>query len=56
MSKFLMATFLTVAMLSGCQERYRYHCQDPKNWQAEECTHPKCEATQTCTDYLIHKD
>lgn len=43
-------------LLTGCGDRYRYHCQDPKHWEDEDCKHPKCEATQTCTDYLIHKE
>ena len=45
-----------IAAMSACQDRYRYHCQDPKNWENEDCKHPKCEATQTCTDYLVHKE
>lgn len=42
--------------LTGCEERYRYHCQDPKNWELKECNHPECEAKQNCTDYLVHKE
>ena len=47
---------LTVAMMTGCEDRYRYHCQDPKHWEDEDCKHPMCEAKQNCTDYLIHKE
>ena len=51
---FLLA-WIAVAM-SGCEARYRYHCQNPKHWEDKDCNHPDCEATQTCTDYLIHKE
>lgn len=47
---FLLAGF--VAALAGCQERYRYPCQDPKNWEKEECKRPLCAATQSCPDQL----
>lgn len=35
-------------LLVGCQERYRYPCQDPANWGSEQCTKPLCEVSQTC--------
>ena len=46
---------LPLAALSvmGCQDRYRYYCQDPDNWEAEECQKPKCVASGYCTEYLI---
>lgn len=43
--------FLATA-LGGCQERYRYPCQDPKNWETEPCQRPLCAATQSCPDQL----
>ena len=39
--------------LMGCEERYRYHCQDPANWAQERCQRPKCLFTQDCPDYLV---
>jgi hypothetical protein len=51
----LFVLFVTV-ILSGCEDRYRYHCQDPKHWEDEDCKHPICEAKQNCTDYLIHRE
>jgi hypothetical protein len=37
----------------GCQDRYRYDCQDPANWQEEICKKPKCIAMGYCTEWLI---
>jgi hypothetical protein len=46
---------LLMLSLTGCDSlnRYRYPCQDPKNWEAAECTPPECEASQTCTKDVI---
>jgi len=33
----------TLAILSGCEDRYRYPCQDPKNWNSAECQKPQCD-------------
>lgn len=40
------------ALLAGCEDRFRYPCQDPKNWEAAECKPPICTATGTCPDQL----
>ena len=40
------------ASLAACQDRYRYPCQNPKNWEMEECKRPLCAATQSCPDQL----
>jgi len=48
---------LLMVLLSGCGvdslNRYRYPCQDPKNWEIAECNPPDCEASQTCTKDVI---
>ena len=46
---------LLMLSLTGCDSlnRYRYPCQDPKNWETAECTPPECEASQTCTKDVI---
>jgi hypothetical protein len=46
---FLIAMFL----LYGCEDRYRYWCQDPKNFSAKRCQRPDCQFTQDCPDYLV---
>lgn len=39
-------------LLAGCEDRFRYPCQDPKNWELAECKPPICTATGTCPDQL----
>jgi hypothetical protein len=40
-------------LLAGCEERYRYYCQDPINWSVKRCQRPDCLFTQDCPDYLV---
>lgn len=51
MKKLLLLSLLLT--LLGCEERYRYHCQDPKNWAQKRCQRPDCQFTQDCPDYLV---
>lgn len=44
---------LSVALLAGCGDQYRYPCQDPANWEKAECKPPICEANGTCTRDLV---
>jgi len=44
---------LMLLVLLGCEDRYRYFCQDPKNFQAKRCQRPDCLFTQDCPDYLV---
>lgn len=53
MVKILIAAMAVLA-LSGCQERYRYPCQDPRNWEEEMCKKPYCSANGTCPEDLRH--
>ncbi len=53
--KLLMLTVcvgILCGLLAGCEDRFRYPCQDPKNWEAAECKPPVCTATGTCPDQL----
>lgn len=53
-----MRTFLIMLSLlavTGCEQAYRYPCQDPENWNAPECQRPLCEVNRDCPD-LIFKD
>ncbi len=43
---------LTALLLIGCEDRYRYPCQDPANKDKEECNRPACEADGFCYDQL----
>ncbi len=40
-------------LLVGCEDRFRYPCQDPINWGKDECKPPICTATGTCPDMLV---
>jgi hypothetical protein len=54
--KFAIAVLaLPVLIVIGCEQRYRYPCQDPENWKAAECQKPKCEVHRDCPD-IIFKD
>jgi hypothetical protein len=48
-----LAIFLTILFLTGCEDRYRYYCQDPDHFSAERCQKPKCEFNQDCPEYLV---
>lgn len=39
-------------LLVGCEDRYRYPCQDPANAEKAECNRPVCEADGMCYDSL----
>lgn len=46
-------TFLAlVFLLAGCEERFRYDCQNPKFWGKEECQRPLCAINGVCPDQL----
>ncbi len=47
---------LVLVAITGCQDRYRYDCQDPDNWEVPECQKPKCVASGYCTEYLVTTD
>jgi hypothetical protein len=54
MHKSRLLLCLTVLLVLGaCEDRYRYTCQDPKNFQAKRCQRPDCLFTQDCPDYLV---
>jgi hypothetical protein len=39
-------------LLAGCQERFRYPCQDPANWQEAACQRPGCAINGVCPEQL----
>jgi hypothetical protein len=49
----LALILLMLTSLSACEDRYRYHCQDPKHWAEKRCQRPDCQFTQDCPDYLV---
>jgi len=48
-----MRYLLIVLLLAGCNDVYRYPCQNPDNFYKPECQKPKCQFTQTCPEYLV---
>ena len=44
---------LSIMVLAGCEDRYRYVCQNPNNFELKECQKPQCQFTQTCPEYLV---
>ncbi len=54
----MKAVMLTLSLLlvAGCSDTYRYPCQDPANWKKEECNRPACEADGMCWDTLSGVD
>lgn len=49
----LLAILLFSFFIMGCADRYRYPCQNPKNWNEAICQKPYCSSTGTCPDDLI---
>ncbi len=47
---------LSLLLIAGCEDHYRYPCQDPANWNSEECQRPQCEAEGICPDQLIGRE
>lgn len=59
--KKITKVFLTVFLLltvsaCGYDGKYRYQCQDPENWEKEECNPPICEVDGACTKTLLGWD
>ena len=48
-----MKYLLLLLLLTGCEDRYRYFCQNPDNFQAQQCQKPRCQFDQTCPEYLV---
>lgn len=46
-------SLLCVMLLAGCEDRYRYVCQNPDKFDLPECQKPRCLFTQTCPEYLV---
>jgi len=51
--KNLALILLMLTSLAACEDRYRYFCQDPNNWNEKRCQKPACQFTQDCPEYLV---
>ena len=47
-----LAALFMFPFFVGCEERYRYECQDIENAEKAECNRPACEADGMCYDTL----
>jgi len=49
---------ISALLIAGCgyDGSYRYECQDPENWEAEECNPPMCRVDGACSKDLIGFD
>jgi hypothetical protein len=48
----LWLIFLLPVMF-GCEQNYRYPCQDPKNWASERCQKPICDVNRECPEHIF---
>lgn len=46
--KKILGIFLLAVLLSSCQDRYRYPCQNPENIGKPECSVNNCAVTREC--------
>ena len=44
---------LSAVFMTGCEQRYRYPCQDPENWNSAECQKPLCEVHRDCPEIIF---
>jgi hypothetical protein len=51
--KRIVLTLLMLISIAGCEDRYRYACQNPDKFASAECQKPRCLFTQTCPEYLV---
>ena len=49
----LALAFLFMLASCGYDGGYRYPCQDPENWENEECNPPVCKVSGACTEDLL---
>jgi predicted small lipoprotein YifL len=56
--KYALAALILAGSLTSCgyDGHFRYPCQDPANWEKEDCKPPICTATQTCPVDLVKTD
>jgi hypothetical protein len=47
MHKYILI-LVSLFALVGCQDRYRYPCQDPENHGKPECSKEICNETKEC--------
>jgi len=54
--KKLIPVLLLLLVGCGYDGNYRYECQDPVNWEKEECNPPLCKVDGACSKDLVGFD
>jgi hypothetical protein len=49
----LILLILPIGLAIFGGDRFRYPCQDPKNWDKEMCQKPLCDVTRTCPEHVF---
>ena len=49
----LVLLALPVGLAFFGNDRFRYPCQDPANWDKEICKFPQCDVTRTCPEHIF---
>jgi hypothetical protein len=49
----IAALALPIFIAAGCEQKFRYPCQDPANWETEQCKKPLCEVNRDCPEYIF---
>ena len=54
MVRWLLILLVLPLGLSMCsEERFRYPCQDPANWDKDFCKMPLCDVNRTCPEHIF---
>ena len=54
MVRWLLVLLILPLGLSMCsEERFRYPCQNPANWDKDYCQKPLCDVTRTCPEHVF---
>lgn len=48
-----MRWMIIFMLLTACEQRYRYACQNPDNWSTKQCQKPLCEVNQECPEQIF---
>lgn len=52
MTRVLLIAAILMAIV-GCENRYRYACQNPDNWDKDFCKKPYCEVSRDCPEHIF---
>ena len=49
----LLLLLLPLGLALFSEDRFRYPCQDPANWDKDFCKMPLCDVTRTCPEHIF---